>query len=297
MKDWPLNALRAFSVVHASGGIRAASRELGVAHSSVSRHLRELEAWLGVPLARSEGGRSGLIFTPQGELLAKATENGFHAIAQALDVLREARSEHSVIITTTPSLASRWLLGRLPVLHAAHRRLEVSVVVERALDDLDNGGVDFGLRMGRGPWPGLRCEPLMDDMLYPVMSPACWQASGRPQKPSALRRLRLLHDRDPQASWARWKQAHGPASLDARKGPRFASSDLVLRAAAQGQGVALARHQLAREDVDAGVLIRPFPELCVPIGTAYWLVMSARATPSPAAGTVMDWLRETAATG
>jgi LysR family glycine cleavage system transcriptional activator len=37
----PLNALRAFATVYAQGGVRSAARELGIAHSSVSRHLAE----------------------------------------------------------------------------------------------------------------------------------------------------------------------------------------------------------------------------------------------------------------
>jgi LysR family glycine cleavage system transcriptional activator len=52
MKDLPLNALRVFALACAKGGVRSAARELGIAHSSVSRHLAELEKWLGVPLSR-----------------------------------------------------------------------------------------------------------------------------------------------------------------------------------------------------------------------------------------------------
>ena len=39
MNELPLNALRAFAMVYAHGGVRAAARELGMAHFSVSRHL------------------------------------------------------------------------------------------------------------------------------------------------------------------------------------------------------------------------------------------------------------------
>jgi LysR family glycine cleavage system transcriptional activator len=66
MNELPLNALRAFAMVYAHGGVRAAARELGMAHSSVSRHLGELDRWLGVPLLRTAAGRGQLVFTPQG---------------------------------------------------------------------------------------------------------------------------------------------------------------------------------------------------------------------------------------
>src|SRR5262245_56344328 len=68
MKDLPLNALRAFAAIHSCGGVRAAARELGIAHSSVSRHLAELEGWLGVELTTG-AARPGAMFTAQGEAL------------------------------------------------------------------------------------------------------------------------------------------------------------------------------------------------------------------------------------
>ncbi len=53
MRELPLNALRAFAAIHATGGVRAAARELRIAHSSVSRHLAELEACAPRPWVRA----------------------------------------------------------------------------------------------------------------------------------------------------------------------------------------------------------------------------------------------------
>jgi LysR family glycine cleavage system transcriptional activator len=208
--------------------------------------------------------------------------------------LRETRPAHAVTLSTSPSFAIRWLLPRLPALEKAHPKIELSVQVEQRLDALDDGRIDLAIRMGTGPWPELHAEPLMDDALYPVMSPALWQTSGRPSKPAQLAGLRLLHDRDPQASWEAWRSVHGPAKLALQGGARYTSSDLVLRAAMQGQGVALARHRLAADDVANGSLLRPFGELGVPLGTAYWIVRPP-AKPRAAVAAVIDWLRWQAA--
>jgi LysR family glycine cleavage system transcriptional activator len=291
MEDLPLNALRAYAVVYAHGGVRAAARQLGIAHSSVSRHLAELERWLGIAVIEKPGaGRRGLTFTAQGETLGKAALAGFRDIARAVSAVREARSPFSVTLTAAPSFASRWLLPRLPLLEAQHPRIELSVVVEQKLTDFDAGVADFAIRMGSGPWPDVHAEALMEERIYPVMSPAYWQQTGWPDKPADLARLRLLHDRDPQTAWQTWRQTFGPSTLDVQSGPRFASTDLLLRAAAQGQGVALARHQLAAEDLASNHLIRPLGSLQLDLGVAYWLVRPARGLPAPAARTVMDWL-------
>ena len=291
MEDLPLNALRAFAVVYAHRGVRAAARELAIAHSSVSRHVGELERWLKVAvIERQGGGRRGLAFTPQGEALGEALLPAFRDMARAVSMIREARSPASVSLTTTPSFASRWLLPRLPTLEAAHPEIELSVVVEQKLTDLESGAVDLALRMGKGPWFDVDARPLMDDCVYPVMSPAYWQQTGWPDKPADLARLRLLHDRDPQTAWETWRDAFGPSSLDVRGGPRFASADLLLRAATQGQGVALARHRLAADDVEANHLLRPFGGLQLELGTAYWIVRPSHGLPTPAARAVIAWL-------
>jgi LysR family glycine cleavage system transcriptional activator len=295
MKDLPLNALRVIALACAHGGVRAAARELGIAHSSVSRHLAELETWLGVPLAREKGaGRRGWVPTPQGEALGKAVLAGLRDIEAAAAAIREARSPFAVTVSTAPSFAARWLLPRLPALEHAHPRIELSVLVNQHAEDLRAGGIDLAVRMGAGPWPGLHCEALMDDALYPVMSPELWKKSGRPSRPQALSSLRLLHDRDPHAGWDLWRQRFGPASLNLQRGPRFASSDLLLRAATQGQGVALARHRLAADELAAGVLVRPFGARGLHVENAYWIVRPNQP-PRHAVSTIIAWLKEQAA--
>ena len=293
MDDLPLNALRAFAQTCSHGGVRAAARALEVSHSSVSRHLAELETWLGVPLFENAGGRRRWQPTPEAERLGRALAAAFGDIASATAVLREQHSPFSVTLATTPSMAARWLLPRLPVLERAHPRIEVSVLVNQRLDHLAAAGIDLAIRMGAGPWPDLVCEALMDDRLYPVMSPGLWESAGRPVEPDALTGMRLLHDRDPQAGWEQWRAVHGPPTLALQRGPRYASSDLLLRAAVQGQGVALARERLARDDLEAGLLLRPFGTRAVAVPDAYWIVQPSR-TPRAAVTTVARWLHEQA---
>ena len=291
----PLNALRALALVHEHRGVRAAARELGISHSSLSRHLSELETWLGVRLTEDPGGRRGLTFTPQGEALGQGAFAALRDLERVALSVREARSARSVVVSTTGSFSARWLLPRLARLEAERTDLEVSVWVDTKPVDLEGGEVDLAIRMGRGPWRDLDCEPLLDEVLYPVMSPAYHRKAGSPRRPAALGRLRLLHDRDPSATWESWRRTFGPAALEVRRGPRFASSDLVLRAAALGHGVALARHRLAADDVAAGALLRPFESASLPLGPAYWLVLPARgAVLSAATRAFAAWVRAAA---
>ena len=295
MKELPLNALRAFASVAEKGGIRPAARELAVSHSAVSRHLRALERWLEVGLLERDGGTTGFRLTSQGQRLAGAVQAALRDIRTAVDAVREQRSRHAVTLSVAPSFATRWLLPRLPAFERGNPRIEVSILADQRLEDLEVSGADLAIRMGRGPWVDADAEPLMDDVLYPVMSPGAWKKAGQPGAIADLRHLRLLHDRDPQAAWAVWREAYGPENLDVRKGSRFSSSDLVLRAAAEGLGVALARHRLIAEDIDTGSLMRPFGSHSVSLGNAYWIITPRRQKLRPATLAVIAWLRHEAA--
>lgn len=295
MRELPLNALRAFALAYETGGVRSAARVLQVTHSAVSRHLRELEAWLDVPLVSPDSPRRNLVLTPQGRELGSAASHTLRELEHAVRGVQERHHSTSVVLSTTPSLAARWLLPRLAAFEQAHPRIEISIVVEQRVIDPRDLGADLAVRMGSGSWDDPEREALMDDRLYPVMSASLWEQKGRPSSPDTLLGIRLLHDRDPSASWEAWRAAMGPATLDVRAGPRFASSDLVLRAAEEGLGMALARGRLAQAELHSGRLIRPFGDLEIVLPDAYWIVRAPGSPRKAAVGAVIKWLRHCAA--
>ena len=292
MKNLPLNTLRAFAAVYETGGIRPAGRRLGVSHSSISRHLRELEAWIGTPLFVKTVKGGAIVFSPQGETLGREVLSSMAQLDAAVSSIKEAKHPNSVVISTTPSFAVRWLLPRLHLIEAENPRIELSLVVDQQIKSPGDEGADITIRMGQGPWGTQDCQPLMDDKLFPVMSSEHWQRTGRPKSLTDILNLRLLHDRDPNANWDVWKKIHGPPTLDTLKGPRFTSSDLVLRAAEQGLGIALARDCMAQESLETGTLVRPFGDEYVELKQAYWLVLAHNARQRKVVQTVMVWLEE-----
>ena len=291
MRHLPLNALRAFGVVFETGGIRPAARALSVTHSAVSRHVRELEGWLGAPLF--EPGSRAL--TPQGEALGKAVLESLSRLDEAVAAVREQRHANSVVISTTASVAVRWLLSRLNDLREAHPGIEISVLTEQALVEPDGQRADLAIRMGRGPWPGVDCRPLMDDALYPVVHPSLLEGLGRRRPDALFRRYPLIHDRDPQAAWSIWFDAFPQSGVDLRRGSRYSSSDLVLRAAARGMGIALARDRLVAEEIGSGALRPPFGDASVFVPQAYWIVTPPGGAPRDAVREVIAWLDAQAA--
>jgi LysR family glycine cleavage system transcriptional activator len=296
MQRVPLTQIRALAAVYSAGGIRAAARELGISHSAISRHLADLQDWVGTPLVNNSA-REAVSFTAAGKFLAKVAYQSLGEVERAIRSVREQRRPTSVTIVTTSSMAIRWLLPRLARLTAQHPRIELSVLVDQRISEPESQFADLALRMGEGPWAGDDSEPLMDEWLYPVMSAAAWERVGRTTDPACLKSMPLVHDADPGAAWARWLDRYPVSGLSIHAGSRFASSDLVLRAAAQGFGVALARHRLVADEIAAGSLVRPFGDCMVRISNAYWLVVAPGACDRRAVRTVVEWLRSEAEGG
>src|ERR1700754_1064897 len=111
----PLVALRAFDAVGRRQSIRMAGDELAVSHTVVSRHLRNLEDWLGVKLIEARG--RGVVLTAEGTRYHEKIGRAFEAIARATADLRPA-AQRKLIIWCFPGLANRRLLVHLPELEA-----------------------------------------------------------------------------------------------------------------------------------------------------------------------------------
>lgn len=291
----PLTALRAFEVVCRTGGIRAAARELNITHSSVSRHMGELEAWLGTALFERSEARRSMELTPAGKRLGFVAGEAFDDIARGVAAIRQSRRRNEVVVSTTQSIATRWLLPRLHIFNERFPNIEISVRVDQKPIDFKGDQADLAIRMGRGKWPGLKAVPLMGDYLIPLMSPNLKSEFPFRNLDDWLVHGPLLHDLDPDANWRIWKDRFGPEGLDMNKGPQITSSDLVLRAASLRQGVALGRLALSIEDVESDQLIRLSHDT-IHLKSAYWLVTPPnRKRPNYVNG-FMNWILEEGAT-
>lgn len=128
----------------------------------------------------------------------------------------------------------------------------------------------------------------MTEDVFPVCSPALLDGPHPLRHPEDLRHHTLLHD-DMRETWRMWLLAAGVEGVDPDRGPGYNLSALVIDAAVDGQGVAMARSALARDDLDSGRLVRPF-ELALPAEYAYYMVYPARALGHPKVRAFCDWV-------
>jgi DNA-binding transcriptional LysR family regulator len=285
----PLEAVRMFEAVARLGSTVAAAQELRLTHGAVSRRVRSLEDHLGVPLLdRGRGGR--LVPTELGQRCAEAARKALGIIAEAAQAAgnRKAR-QNTVRVNMTASFAALWLVPRLPRFRKRHPAFEIWISESQAL--LEPGaasGIDIAVRTGDGKWPRVRAERLMDDVLVPVSAPGL---AARLHALPDLARATLLHDGDPAATWPDWTEAAGlgkPAW--AARGPRLASTLLLIQAAAAGNGVALVPNTLAAAHLKEGSLVVPF-QIKFARKLIHWMVRPQRELSSPAVRAFSTWLR------
>jgi LysR family glycine cleavage system transcriptional activator len=285
-----LQTLRAFAAAGRLRSYSKAAEELGLTHGAVSHRIRELEQRLGVTLFRREGNT--MVLTPAGQKLEAQVRQGLSLLEQAFaPAPARAKTTRHVVMTSVPSLASTWLLARLGEYRAENPDIDVEVRVSEALNDYRKEGIDLGVRLGLGGWPGLHAEKLFDEALTPVCTPAYAKRLDL-RTPADLKRATLL--RNPWTPWARWFRAVGLDWPEPTMGPMFDDGTLLLRTALQGDGVALGRQWLAIDEVRAGRLVTPF-NLAVRDDFSYWLVWPTGRVANPEATRFREWLAQKAA--
>jgi LysR family transcriptional regulator, glycine cleavage system transcriptional activator len=273
-----LNALKAFEAVARTGSVAAAAEELAVTPGAVSRQLRVLEEDLGLALVERAG--RGLALTQAGARCYAGLAPAFAQIAATVRRLSEPGGRDSLVVAVEPVFAATWLVQRLDRLAAAVPDLDVTVDASAQRADPRRLSADVLIDYGRlGAVEGFSSEKLLDEEIFPVCSPARAASLGGP---GDLARATLLHyDAAPRSwdwpDWATFLAAIGVAGVDARRGPRFVAGALVMEAAREGQGVALATTSIAHDDLKAGRLARPFAESLATDCGYYLLVPQARA--------------------
>jgi LysR family glycine cleavage system transcriptional activator len=294
----PLTSLRAFEAASRHLSFEKAGNELAVTASAVGQQVKALEGWLGRPLFVRLPSK-GIALTSLGEQYAAAITDLLDRLNEATARALRPDSARTLTVSTLPSLAANWLIPRLGSLRERHPDLDVRVSVSTTRTDFAREDVDVAVRFGRGDYPGLRTDLLMEETFFPVCSTALLRDPAKPlHEPADLRHHTLIHeivDHVPDyMTWERWLAHFGVDGIDTSRGPRFPHTFLSLQAAASGQGVALATNVLIGDYLDAGRLVRPFPQEARG-SYQYYIVAPEASADRPAVADFRAWLLAEAA--
>jgi LysR family glycine cleavage system transcriptional activator len=154
--------------------------------------------------------------------------------------------------------------------------------------DFASEEVDLAIRHGAGIWPGLAAINLCPEELFPVCSPALLHRQGGIRRPEDVLRFPLLHLID-RRDWAKWLEAAGTSGAGPLSGPVLNHASMLLDAAIEGQGIALARTTLAATDLLNDRLVRPFP-VALPLSNTFWIVCPKATKSLPKMVAFREWL-------
>lgn len=262
----PLETLRAFEAAARTGSFSGAAEQLNVTHGAISRQVAKLEHWLGLKLF--DRVARGVVMTIEGNRLYIRTREAFDLIADNTDRWSEPRGTAVVRLTSIPSVSGLWLIPRLQQLEQGPPPLRIVLTVDIRQADLVDEGVDLSVRCGRGGIPGRVSIQLFEEMIYPVAAPSLAAKVGQGEA-ARLLKYPLIHDSD-AAGWRAWFADFGIDYHPRPQDRRFEDYNLVLDAAANGLGVALARPPLAEKQIQTGRLAIADPR-AVRNPVSYWM--------------------------
>jgi LysR family glycine cleavage system transcriptional activator len=281
-----LNALRAFEAAARNQSFTRAAAELFVTQGAISHQVKALETELGVRLFNREP--QGLVLTEAGKDYLVAVRDGFDRIALGTERLLQRQNSGVLTVSTSPDFAAKWLVHRLGHFVEAHPGIDLRVSATLHHVDFSREEVDVAVRHGDGNWPGLDTARLSSEQLFPVCSPKLLSGRKRLSKPSDVLKYPLIH-MDSRADWTKWLQAAGLNDAKVIHGPVLNRASMVIDAAINVQGIALARTTLSAFDIINGRLVRPFKET-LRLSKTYWIVCPKATAALPKIQTFRAWL-------
>jgi len=281
----PLMAFRALEAAVRHRSYSRAAEELNVTHGAISQQIRRIEEQLGIPLFQRRG--NGMEPLPAASRISSSAAAALALLQRAIDEAGPGKGVGSLIISVEQGIARRWLLPRLARLREEIGEQDLDLRLENRLVDFVGEGIDAAIRYGDGNWPGLEVASLLPVRFFPVCSPAFARTHSLTEL-THLYNLPLLRHTHPLWSWPYWFHSLGfpPPS---NEGLMFDDSSLMLDAAAEGHGVALARDILVERDLESGRLVRPLSaEVESPGG--YFFVWRADGPRLARTLALRDWL-------
>lgn len=215
--------------------------------TAISRQVAALEEELGVALLRRR--HRALELTDDGRQLAEAVGQAIATLRDALALLRAPGRREVLAVTTTPGLASLWLIPRLSDFVARHPGVDVRIDASYQARPLAADGFDLAIRYS--PLEGATGLRLFGESILPACSPKLLRGGAPVLKvPADLARHTLLQldcmpGKGLPLEWQTWFRTMGLGPITPAATLTFTNDDSAVAAAVAGQGVVLGRQRRA----------------------------------------------------
>jgi DNA-binding transcriptional LysR family regulator len=188
--DWAL--VKSFLAVLDAGSLMGAARRLQAQQPTLSRHIAELEAQLGMPLFERTG--RGVVPTDAGLAIADAArqmQGGAEQLGRTL--ARRQQATTGTVRITTSDVAAAWLLPPVLVaLRQAERGIQLELVASNTLANLLRREADIAVRMVRPSQGSLVARKVGEVSLCAAAHSSYLDRAGTPRRPEDLAHHTLI---------------------------------------------------------------------------------------------------------
>jgi LysR family glycine cleavage system transcriptional activator len=280
----PLGALRVFEAVATHLSFSAAADALHVTPAAVSQQIKSLETYVQVRLFIRSGRRVEL--TSEALELLPSVRARLDRLEAAMNQIKQHGRGGPLQVSLLTSFLQIWLLPRLRAFRRKHADVELRFHTSAELVDFSRAAIHVAVRFGRGNYPNLHCEKLIDDWIVPVGTPELIKQYGMIERGAPLAKLPLLESDD--APWRVWQLDDADIPWLSRPPTIDDSAGLIL-AAEEGLGFALARWTLVTRSLQRGTLQLASKE-ALPYASAYWFVCPPAYLALPKVAKFRAWL-------
>jgi DNA-binding transcriptional LysR family regulator len=277
--DVTFERMRSFVRVAERGSLSAVARELGAGQSTITRHLRELEQAVGVPLLSRTTRR--VTMTDEGRRYYANAIQILRLVEQAGDEARGTRgaSAGTIRISCTAAFGVLHVSRLIFAFQDRYPDIAVDLSLTDERVDLVREGVDIALRLGPLTDSSMKLRALGQSRRLLVASPDYLAARGRPAIPQDLSghegiRMSNIAGSDTLALQGRGGERHAvPFAGRFRVDHGLAAREALVA----GRGIAPAHRWLVDDLLAAGRLEAILPDYALPAVPLSMLIVPERA--------------------
>ncbi|MFN8701091.1 MAG: LysR substrate-binding domain-containing protein [Rhodospirillales bacterium] len=236
--------------------------------------------------------RRSVVLTDAGRLYLSDIRAILENLNIAADRVASFGAEHVLNLAVLPTMATRWLLPRIPDFCAKYPGAVLNFTSKVEPFSFDSEPFDAAVHFGDDKWPGARARFLCKEEIVAVASSATI-ARDRVKTPRDVLRTTLLHQTTRPNAWGDWLRCQGIETDTRLKGPRFDQFGMIAEAAVAGLGIALVPRFLVASELSNGRLVELDAKL-IESDAAYWFVIPERKIGEPLVTAFSEWIADQA---
>lgn len=253
----PMNSLIVFEAAARHLSFTQAANELSVTQGAISRQVRQLEEYLGKELFVR--ANRNIFLTPTGLQYYKTIYSSLLEVAQATSEIKKWQGEHQVTVATTNAMAALWLLPKIAAFQQSEG-IDLRILTIENIQNLYKMDFDLALFYCRLPPVDMKVTNLFPEEVFPVCSPSYLLRFNEDDQSKNIFAKSLLYLDDSEKDWITWVEWFEAVNFPVVKPKNRVNINnypMLLQAAINGQGVALAWGSLVDDYLNSGVLVRP----------------------------------------